>query len=121
MPSKLDHLADHNLLTFNANPGREREWSWLRTSDGKRLKPRLSSSLESVTLDACLQGLGLAQLPYVLCWELMASGELVEVMPDQRVSAAPFHAVYSGRLQGNPTLSAFLETVEAHLRNTKWS
>ena len=57
----------------------------------------------------------------VLCWELMASGDLVEVLPDQRASASPFHAVYAGRLQGNPTLSAFLETVEAHLRNTKWS
>jgi len=120
-PQELDDLAKHDLLTFNANPGHEQEWSLLRNSNGKRLQPRLSSSLERVALDACLQGLGLAQVPYVLCWKLIAAGELVEVMPKLRLPALPFHAVYAGRLQGNPTLSAFLEAVEAHLGNTKWS
>lgn len=120
-PTSLDDLENHDLLAFNSNPGREREWSWLRTSSGKRLHPRLSCSLEKVTLDACLHGLGIAQVPYVMCRELIEQGGLVEVMQDLRPPAFPFHAVYSGRVQGNPTLHAFLETVEAHLRLTEWS
>ncbi|PCJ55703.1 MAG: hypothetical protein COA70_01095 [Planctomycetota bacterium] len=120
MPKSLDDLVDHHLLAFNSRPGREREWSWLRTASGKRLQPRLSCSLERVAMDACLEGLGLAQLPYVLCQVPIADGNLIEVMPDLRSPALPFHAVYSGRIQGNPTLNAFLETVEAHLSKTQW-
>jgi len=120
IPIELDELEAHDLLAFNSSPGREEEWSWLRTSSGKRLQPRLSCSLETVTLQACLQSIGIAKLPYVLCSEPIAAGRLVEVLQEHRSPLLPFHAVYAGRLRHNPTLDAFLETVEAHLWKTQW-
>lgn len=119
-PQTMDDLHHHDLLAFSSRPGNEQDWSWLRTSTGQRLAPRLSCSLETVTFDACYAGLGIAQLPYIVCQEALESGNLVEVLAQHRPPPGPFHAVYAGRIQGNPTLEAFLETVAAHLRSKPW-
>lgn len=119
-PTSIDELAEHDLLAFSSRPGNEQDWSWLRTGTGTPLIPRLSCSLEMVTFDVCRAGLGIAQLPYIVCQQALADGTLVEVLPEHRPPPGPFHAVYAGRIQGNPTLSAFLETVAARLRLKPW-
>jgi len=119
-PQCVKDLREHQLLAFSSRPGQEHAWSWLRSGPGAPLPTRLSSSLETVTREACLAGVGIAQLPYICCREALADGRLQEVLAAHRPPAGPFHAVYSGRIRGNPTLEVFLECIKAHLRRTPW-
>jgi len=121
VPANIDALTDHDLLAFSSRPGDEQDWSWLRSGNGPPLIPRLSCSLETVTLDVCLGGLGIAQLPYILCQRALDAGRLVQVLEEFSPPPSPFHALYAGRIGGHPTLEAFLETVSAHLRRNPWA
>ena len=120
VPIHTDALVDHDLLAFSSRPGDEQDWSWLRSGSGPKLIPRLSCSLETVTLDVCLGGLGIAQLPYIVCRQALQEGKLIEVLAEFRPPPGSFHAVYAGRIRGNPTLESFLETVAAFLRRNPW-
>jgi LysR family transcriptional regulator, regulator for bpeEF and oprC len=119
-PRVLEDLRAHDLLAFSSRPGNEQFWSWLKVANGPPLIPRFSCSLETVTFDVCRAGLGIAHLPYVVCIDALKDGSLVEVLADHRPPPGSFHAVYSGKISGNPTLEAFLETIQAHLTLKPW-
>ncbi|MHC4380320.1 MAG: LysR family transcriptional regulator [Planctomycetota bacterium] len=121
VPHDLDELLQHDVLTFNRRPGHEPAWTWLPKTTRAALQSRFSCTLETVVLQACLQGLGVALMANALSRPHLADGTLVEVLEDYRSPEGEFHAVYSGRLSDNPTLLAFLETLEAHLRVSPWT
>jgi len=120
-PKDLDDLADHDVLTFNRRPGQAPAWTWLPKTTRAALQSRFSCTLETVILQAALHGLGIALMANALARPHLADGTLVEVLEEYRSPPGEFHAVYSGRLSGNPTLQAFLETLEAHLRVSPWT
>jgi len=120
VPADLDDLQNHDVLTFNRRPGQEPAWSWLSKTSTAALQSRFSCTLETVILQACLKGLGIALMAKALARPHLADGTLIEVLEDYRSPKGEFHAVYSGRLSGNPTLEAFLETLEAHLKDSPW-
>ncbi len=119
-PKSLDDLGDHEVLTFNRRPGQEPAWSWSPKTTQAALSSRFSCTLETVILRSCLKGLGVALLASALARPHLEAGDLVEVLEKHRSPQGEFHAVYSGRLSGNPTLQAFLETLEAHLKKSPW-
>lgn len=121
VPMDLDALLEHEVLTFNRRPGHEPAWSWLPKTTVAALRSRFSCTLETVVLQACLQDLGIALIANALSRPHVEDGTLVEVLEDFRSPEGEFHAVYSGRLSGNPTLQAFLETLQAHLRVSPWT
>lgn len=120
-PKDLDDLVNHDVLTFNRRPGHEPAWSWLPKTTTAALRSRFSCTLETVVLETCLRGVGVALMANALSRPHVEEGTLVEVLPEFRSPEGAFHAVYSGRLSGNPTLQAFLETLEAHLRISPWT
>jgi DNA-binding transcriptional LysR family regulator len=120
IPQNLDDLQEHDVLTFNRRPGQEPAWSWQTETTTAALQSRFSCTLETVILQACLKGLGVALMANALARPHLADGTLVEVLEDCRAPQGEFHAVYSGRLSANPTLQTFLDTLEAHLQDSPW-
>lgn len=120
-PEDLDDLQEHDVLTFNRRPGQEPAWTWLPKTSQVALSSRFSCTLETVIHQACLKGLGVALMANALSRPHLEDGTLVEVLEEYRSPVAEFHAVYSGRIATNPTINAFLETLEAHLRDSPWT
>lgn len=59
-------------------------------------------------------GAGIAMLPDYLCTQEVASGALVEVLPDWSRPPVDFQVVYPSRQGMTPKLRAFLHLLEAH-------
>lgn len=86
-PKHPSELADHNCLTFRTHPGYN---VWRFNSDKRKDKAtidvRASGGFSANSGDALItpakNGMGLVLLPEWLVGPLMASGELVEVLPD---------------------------------------
>ncbi|MDE7529515.1 LysR substrate-binding domain-containing protein [Aeromonas salmonicida] len=59
-------------------------------------------------LAAALAGLGIIQMPRVGVEALLASGELVMVLPQWQAPSLPIHALYAHRRQLSPRVQAFI-------------
>jgi DNA-binding transcriptional LysR family regulator len=104
------HFAVH---FFSSQSGRDLDWEYVE--DGKEhVLPMRSvvsvSSTEAYTA-ACLAGLGLIQAPRLGLEALLASGELVEVLPAWRAPPLPVSIVYSHNRHLSPRVRAFVDWV----------
>jgi len=127
-PAYLEHhgtprtpadLPEHVAVNY-ASPtsGRAAPWEWLRDGETSTLRMRSQVAANNAeTYIACaLAGLGLIQIPAYDVREHLASGELVEVLPDARAEPLPVQLVYPHRRNLSRRMQAFvgwLETVLA--------
>jgi len=112
-------LPEHVAVNY-ASPtsGRAAPWEWLRDGETSTLRMRSQVAANNAeTYIACaLAGLGLIQIPAYDVREHLASGELVEVLPDARAEPLPVQLVYPHRRNLSRRMQAFagwLETVLA--------
>ncbi len=99
-PQRPAELAAHRVVRYHANHlGRDLAWEYVADGEVHRLKlpgPVAVSSSDAYL--ACgLAGLGLIQLPRHGVEDLLASGALVEVMPQYPPPTLPVAIVYAGR------------------------
>ncbi|MFM1701999.1 LysR family transcriptional regulator [Aeromonas salmonicida] len=111
-PQALADLAQHRLVHYGAGPGsREAGFEYLQ-ADGSRAVLAMAGALtvnDSETyLAAALAGLGIIQMPRVGVEALLASGELVMVLPQWQAPPLPIHALYAHRRQLSPRVQAFI-------------
>lgn len=80
-PRDLSEIASHDGLV-----GSSGQWRFTEGGRETSLRPngRWRCNSGAAVLDAALQGLGLCQLPDFYVVEALASGALVEILPDQR-------------------------------------
>ncbi len=119
-PDRPEELASHSLLTFSARPGQTFRWP---IGDGQpplTVRPRLCSTGERHVVNACLAGVGVARLPYVLAYRHLETGKLIELLPGWRMPPTPMHAVYASRIEGNATLEAFLTSISRRIGALRW-
>lgn len=97
-PQKPDDLAEHNCLIYSSSSS-VNIWKFNRM--GHDYSVAVSGSLQcdngDTLLEAAISGLGLLVLPYWMVHKQLASGELVEVMPDFEPAPLPIHVVYPER------------------------
>ena len=110
-------LDSHATLVYGARAVSQ-VWRFERAGEAVEveLAPRLRVDGARVVLVACRAGVGVSRLPEFLCAHELASGALVRLWPDWRLSAVPAWALYSSRSDRNPTLHAFLDLLKARLR-----
>lgn len=109
----LTEPADLAALPFVCNSTLEKPASWMFARDGH---PPVGVDLESVmainSMPACLSavrhGAGLSVLPSFLVENLIASGELVCVLPQWRLPVRSVHAVFPATRYRPARVSAFL-------------
>ncbi len=98
MPQTPDDLKDHLAVNFfSSQTGRDMEWEYVQ--DGQEhvvaMRSVVSVSSTEAYLASCLAGLGLIQVPRMGAEALLASGELVEVLPAWRAAPLPVAIVYA--------------------------
>ncbi len=98
-PQNPNDLTDQPLIAFSPWFG---ELIWHLT-DGKKVEkvpvePRFSINDYSGVQRSVLDGLGISEIPSIVCGNALEEGRLVEVMPKWQFEPVTFSAVYSARL-----------------------
>ena len=100
-------LAEHRCIAHQA----WNEWLLKKGEEYHRwLLPLIHMTDNLVYARECaLQGAGITLLPRFLCDELLAQGELVEVLPEWKVAGNELWLVYPSRKLNSPALARFVE------------
>ena len=106
----LEHphqLTEHHCIAHRA----WNEWLLKKGEEYYRwLLPQIHMTDNLVYARECaLQGAGITLLPRFLCNEQLASGELVEVLPEWKVAGNELWLVYPSRKLNSPALARFVE------------
>ncbi len=111
-PRNLSELSDHRLVHYGGGSGLRESGFEYRQGDGSRAVLAMSGALtvndSESYLAAALAGLGIIQLPRVGVEPLLASGELVAILPNWQAPPLPIHALYAHRRQLAPRVQAFI-------------
>ncbi len=115
-PRRIDELGAHAAVAFRMpTSGRQRPWQLRQGGREVELQPAHRVQVndgEGLVAAVCL-GLGLCQFPDYMVADELASGALVEVLPDCRPAPLPISAVVpSGRLLP-PRVKLLLDTLES--------
>jgi len=98
VPQTLTDLSSHLAVKFfSSQSGRDMDWEYVEDDVDHLLPMRgvVSVSSSSAYQESCRAGLGLIQAPRMGMEALLASGELVEVLPQWRPRPLPISIVYS--------------------------
>lgn len=109
-PSRTEDLAGHSLIGFT-EPASLNEWP-LRHALGERwhITPSLLASSGDTMLELALAGEGMVCLSDFMTAKALASGALVEVLPEQRVEVRqPVNAVYYRNTALASRITCFLD------------
>ena len=117
-PRKLEDLKDHYLINYVSNLGSRPEG--FEYFDGKQYVSRKMRSLITVNNSdayeqACLTGLGIIQVPWVLRQTLIKRGELLEILPKLTAEPMPISIVYPNRKNLSKRVRVFMDWVEAQV------
>lgn len=119
-PGTVANLVESHLAVGYASATTGRELPW-ECADEERAQvfevpSRVIVNNAESYIACCLAGLGLIQVPRFDVQHLLASGELVEVLPDCRAMPMKISFVYSHRRQRSRRLTAFVEWFEELVR-----
>lgn len=112
VPQSLADLAAHRLVHYGTGQGRpEPGFEYLGEDGGRALLPMagaLTVNDSESYLAAARAGLGIIQMPRVGVEPLLASGELVSILPRWQAPPLPIHALYGHRRQLAPRVQLFI-------------
>lgn len=106
------HLAVNYALPSS---GRVAMWEWRNRENqvsALRMRSQVTANNAETYIACALAGLGLIQIPLFDVREHLATGELVEVMPDARAEPLPVHLVYAHRRNLSRRTQAFAGWLE---------
>ncbi len=109
VPRTLEELADHDALFMRMPSGEFEEWP--RRDGGSYAvdHPRMVTNSRALLVDAMLEGLGLGRVMEAVVAPLVASGKLVEVMPDVLGGETSLSLVYAATRHVPPKVRAFVD------------
>ena len=107
-------LQRHRLIRFSGSR-RRLVWTFTRGADSQQIEPaaRLNANNGLAVRDAAVDGLGIAELPWLLATPAVASGVLVPVLSDWQRPSAPVHAVFASARYLTPKVRAFIDLAVA--------
>lgn len=113
-PIKPADLGGHLAVNYaSPSTGRIEPWEWLEKGEVRTLAMpgRVTVNSAEAYIACCLAGLGLIQVPAYDVRGLVASGELVEVMPDHRAEPMQVTLLYPHRQHLSRRLQVFVDWV----------
>jgi DNA-binding transcriptional LysR family regulator len=112
-PQDLAALGEHLAVNyFSSETGRDLPWEYVDQHGATQtlaMRSRVSVASTEAYLGACRAGLGLIQMPSAGLDDLLASGELEEVLPQWRPAPLPVSIVYSHNRHLSPRVRVFVE------------
>lgn len=119
-PLHPTELAAHECLGY-ANFGRS---VWCLTRGGEQfevaVKPRFTANEATVLLQASLAGTGIALQPTYLASLPLASGALLNVLPDWTPARMRIDALYPSRRNLSPAVRSVLDYLVEHFASRRW-
>lgn len=117
-PLSIEDLRLHRAVQYFS--GRDRrviDWHYLADNEERtiKMKPALSVNDTEAFLHAGLAGFGLMQALGITVEGHLASGELVEILPDVRPNPRPISILYPSKAHLAPQVRAFIEWVSEAL------
>ena len=113
-------LAAHNCLTHST----QKQWNLVKDSltIEQNVKGNLNANDMGVLVKAALRGKGITFLPCDLANPYLASGELVEVLPEYTMPGKTLWAVYLSRSYQHQLVRAFIDFIAERWQQdiTKW-
>lgn len=120
VPRTIDDLNDHRLLHYS-QLSTGNFWR-LHTSAGEerqiRVGGRLTVNNGEALMRAAEAGLGIAQVPSFMLGDALASGRLVELLPDRPRELLGVYAVYPQGRFPQPKLRAFIDFLSDHFKKS---
>ncbi|MDR3429558.1 LysR family transcriptional regulator [Silvimonas sp.] len=113
-PQTLADLASHLAVNFHSSrAGRDLDWEYFVAGEPRTLRMRslISVSSSEAYVACCQAGLGLIQAPHAGLQELLASGELQEVLPQYRAAPLPVSVVYAQNRRLSARVRVFVDWV----------
>lgn len=114
----LEDLQQHAVIAFRM-PGNGRDRPLEFEVGAERVtvacEPRLQVNQGSALVDALLNHCGIAQLPEFMVKELIAKGELTELLPAVRPPALKVNFLTPGSRALTPRLSAFINALRTQI------
>ena len=118
-PATPADLARHRCIQFrDPVTGQPFAWQFVRGAETVDVPARGAMTLGDVglMLEACLAGVGIAQVLELGTRPLLAAGRLVDLFPDWPDETFPLHAVYPSRHQPPAKVRAFVDLCLAAVR-----
>lgn len=112
--ASLGDLALRRCFSFKLpSTGRERAWTFRLDGRAVEWRPRSFLTLDDgeALVAAARAGLGVTQVPSYMADDALATGELVEVLPNLRSLPEPIHAVFASRRNLPARTRAFVDFV----------
>ncbi|WP_108652435.1 LysR substrate-binding domain-containing protein [Dongshaea marina] len=114
-PNSIRELVNHSCLArFNQ--------AWSLKIDGKeqsyKPKGKLSSDSAQALLNACLEGLGIAQLPNYYLDSYLASGELIPLLEAHQPDPEGIWAIYPHNRQLSPKVKCAVDFLQERIQGT---
>jgi DNA-binding transcriptional LysR family regulator len=114
-PLKLSDLRDHACIQVR-NPMTGQPYRWEFARGRKRSEVEVSGRLlvtdVGTILNACLSGVGIAQIKEIGIRQQLARGELVELFPEWGDERMPLYALYPSRHLPAAKVRAFIDFVQ---------
>lgn len=122
-PQTIDDLHEHRTILFSTDRTRP---AWrLESAQGDLVtvhtQGRMTVNSHPVAFRACLHGLGLAEIPALVCCDALRSGELIRVLPEWSNTSRRLHAIYPSRNHLNATVRSFLDFLADRLAPPPWA
>jgi LysR family transcriptional regulator, regulator for bpeEF and oprC len=120
-PRTPDDLPQHVAVGFFSNrTGRDLEWEYEEDGEMRFVKMRSLVSVNSAHayLGCCIAGLGMIQAPRDSIAELLATGQLIEVLPEWQATPLPVSVVHPHGRHLAPRVRLFIDWVTARIQAT---
>jgi DNA-binding transcriptional LysR family regulator len=119
-PSEVAHLHDHSLIVFEAfAPNQE----WRFTATGRpaiRCEPRLLTNSVEASIDAALDGLGIARALSYQVQEHVRAGRLRYVLRAFEPPTIPVSLVFQANRRSSPNVAAFITAAQDYCRTQRF-
>ncbi len=119
IPLSPADLGQHWQIAYaSPSTGRVADWEWQEAgrTRSQTVPWRVSANSAEGYIACALAGMGLIQIPAYDVAGHLASGTLVEVMPDHRPEPMPMHLLFPGSSRNLRRLSALADWMEDVLR-----
>ena len=112
-----DDLTGLPTISYQMRVGQE-FWELFDAADAAisvRHAPRIIANDFAVMREAALEGLGVARLPQAVCYDALASGRLLRVLPDYHSGETDMHLIFTSRRGMLPSVRVLVDHLIATL------
>lgn len=120
-PRHPSELAQHDVMGYSLMAtGDQWQFTGPEGPVTAKVRPRMWSNNGDTCIAAALDGAGIQLQPTFLIEKELASGQLVEVLPQYRCAELGIYAVYPSRKFVLPKVRALVDFLVAHLAGASW-